>query len=245
MKELKIFGLRPVIEAIESNRPIDKVWIVKSSNSKLHADLTSKLKKNNIPFSLVPKQALERKLRGKNHQGVFARISPIEIIPIDKMIQNELKKEVDPIYLLLDGVTDPRNFGAILRSANATSVNGVIICSSSSAPINEDVLKASSGAIFNVPISKVNNLKDAIYLLKENNIEIMGLEQKAKKLIYDINLKKPLALLIGSEEKGISKGILKMVDQKTKIPMTGTVESLNVSVAVSIALFEVLRQRNV
>ena len=245
MKELKIFGLRPVIEAIESKRPIDKVWIVKSSNSKLHADLTSKLKKNNIPFNLVPKQALERKLRGKNHQGVFARISPIEIIPIDKMIQNELKKEVDPIYLLLDGVTDPRNFGAILRSANATSVNGVIICSSSSAPINEDVLKASSGAIFNVPISKVNNLKDAIYLLKENNIEIMGLEQKAKKLIYDINLKKPLALLIGSEEKGISKGILKMVNQKTKIPMTGTVESLNVSVAVSIALFEVLRQRNV
>ena len=245
MKELKIFGLRPVIEAIESNRPIDKVWIAKSSNSKLHADLTSKLRKNNIPFNLVPKQALERKLRGKNHQGVFARISPIEIIPIDKMIQNELKKEVDPIYLLLDGVTDPRNFGAILRSANATSVNGVIICSSSSAPINEDVLKASSGAIFNVPISKVNNLKDAIYLLKENNIEIMGLEQKAKKLIYDINLKKPLALLIGSEEKGISKGILKMVNQKTKIPMTGTVESLNVSVAVSIALFEVLRQRNV
>ena len=245
MKELKIFGLRPVIEAIESNRPIDKVWIAKSSNSKLHADLTSKLRKNNIPFNLVPKQALERKLRGKNHQGVYARISPIEIIPIDKMIQNELKKEVDPIYLLLDGVTDPRNFGAILRSANATSVNGVIICSSSSAPINEDVLKASSGAIFNVPISKVNNLKDAIYLLKENNIEIMGLEQKAKKLIYDINLKKPLALLIGSEEKGISKGILKMVDQKTKIPMTGTVESLNVSVAVSIALFEVLRQRNV
>lgn len=245
MKELKIFGIRPVIEAIESKRPIDKVWIVKSSNSKLHADLTSKLKKNNIPFSLVPKQALERKLRGKNHQGVFARISPIEIIPIDKMIQNELKKEVDPIYLLLDGVTDPRNFGAILRSANATSVNGVIICSSSSAPINEDALKASSGAIFNVPISKVNNLKDAIYLLKENNIEIMGLEQKAKKLIYDINLKKPLALLIGSEEKGISKGILKMVDQKSKIPMTGTVESLNVSVAVSIALFEVLRQRNV
>ena len=245
MKELKIFGLRPVIEAIESNRPIDKVWIAKSSNSKLHADLTSKLRKNNIPFNLVPKQALERKLRGKNHQGVFARISPIEIIPIDKMIQNELKKEVDPIYLLLDGVTDPRNFGAILRSANATSVNGVIICSSSSAPINEDVLKASSGAIFNVPISKVNNLKDAIYLLKENNIEIMGLEQKAKKLIYDINLKKPLALLIGSEEKGISKGILKMVDQKTKIPMTGTVESLNVSVAVSVALFEVLRQRKV
>tara|TARA_B100001559_G_scaffold298224_1_gene282583 strand:- start:2094 stop:2831 length:738 start_codon:yes stop_codon:yes gene_type:complete len=245
MKELKIFGLRPVIEAIESKRPIDKVWIVKSSNSKLHADLTSKLRKNNIPFSLVPKQALERKLRGKNHQGVFARISPIEIITIDKMIQNELKKEVDPIYLLLDGVTDPRNFGAILRSANATSVNGVIICSSSSAPINEDVLKASSGAIFNVPISKVNNLKDAIYLLKENNIEIMGLEQKAKKLIYDINLKKPLAILIGSEEKGISKGILKMVNQKTKIPMTGTVESLNVSVAVSIALFEVLRQRNV
>ena len=245
MKELKIFGLRPVIEAIESKRPIDKVWIVKSSNSKLHADLTSKLRKNNIPFNLVPKQALERKLRGKNHQGVFARISPIEIIPIDKMIQNELKKEVDPIYLLLDGVTDPRNFGAILRSANATSVNGVIICSSSSAPINEDVLKASSGAIFNVPISKVNNLKDAIYLLKENNIEIMGLEQNAKKLIYDINLNKPLALLIGSEEKGISKGILKMVDQKTKIPMTGTVESLNVSVAVSVALFEVLRQRNV
>ena len=188
-----VFGTRPVIEAIKSQKRIEKIFIqknIKKEPIQKIKILASKFKYN---ISLVPKEKLNRISR-KNHQGVFARISPIEIIPIDKMIQNELKKEVDPIYLLLDGVTDPRNFGAILRSANATSVNGVIICSSSSAPINEDVLKASSGAIFNVPISKVNNLKDAIYLLKENNIEIMGLEQNAKKLIYDINLKNPLAI---------------------------------------------------
>ena len=142
------------------------------------------------------------------------------------------------------GYPDPRNFGAILRSANATSVSGVIICSSSSSPINEVVVKTSSGAIFNVPISKVNNLKDAIYLLKENQIEVIGLDQTGKKSIYDTDLLNPLAILIGSEEKGISKGILKIINEKIKIPMTGNVESLNVSVAASIALFEVKRQRN-
>ena len=244
MKELKIFGLRPVIEAIENKKSIDKVWLVKSSNSKLYSELISKLKKNNISYSLVPKQALERKFRGKNHQGVFARISPIEIIPIEKMIQNTESKKTTPLYLLLDGVTDPRNFGAILRSANATSVSGVIICSSSSSPINEVVVKTSSGAIFNVPISKVNNLKDAIYLLKENQIEVIGLDQTGKNSIYDTDLLNPLAILIGSEEKGISKGILKIINEKIKIPMTGNVESLNVSVAASIVLFEVKRQRN-
>ena len=244
MNELKIFGLRPVIEAIENKRSIDKVWLTKSSNSKLYTELISKLKKNNIPYSLVPKQALDRKLRGKNHQGVFARISPIETIAIEKMIQNAELKKTTPLYLLLDGITDPRNFGAILRSANATSVSGVIICSSSSSPINEVVVKTSSGAIFNVPISKVNNLKDAIYLLKENQIEVIGLDQTGKNPIYDTDLLNPLAILIGSEEKGISKGVLKIINQKIRIPMTGNVESLNVSVAASIALFEVKRQRN-
>jgi len=244
MNELKIFGLRPVIEAIENKRSIDKVWLTKSSNSKLYTELISKLKKNNIPYSLVPKQALERKLRGKNHQGVFARISPIETIAIEKMIQNAELKKTTPLYLLLDGITDPRNFGAILRSANATSVSGVIICSSSSSPINEVVVKTSSGAIFNVPISKVNNLKDAIYLLKENQIEVIGLDQTGKNPIYGTDLLNPLAILIGSEEKGISKGVLKIINQKIRIPMTGNVESLNVSVAASIALFEVKRQRN-
>ena len=160
------------------------------------------------------------------------------------MIQNTEIKKTTALYLLLDGITDPRNFGAILRSANATSVSGVIICSSSSSPINEIVVKTSSGAIFNVPISKVNNLKDAIYLLKENQIEVIGLDQTGKKPIYDTDLLNPLAILIGSEEKGISKGILKIINQKIKIPMTGNVESLNVSVAASIALFEVKRQRN-
>ncbi len=121
---------------------------------------------------------------------------------------------------------------------------GVIISSSSSSPINEVVVKTSSGAIFNVPISKVNNLKDAIYLLKENKVEVLGLDQAGNKTIYDSDLLNPLALLIGSEEKGISKGILKLINQKVKIPMTGNVESLNVSVATSIALFEVIRQRN-
>ena len=163
MKELKIFGLRSVIEAIENKQSIDKVWLVKSNNSKLYKELLIKLKNNNISYSLIPKQAFDRKYKGKNHQGVLAKISPIELIPIEKMIQSEENKGIVPIYLLLDGITDPRNFGAILRSANATNITGVIISSSSSAPINEDVVKTSSGAIFKVPISKVNNLKDAIY----------------------------------------------------------------------------------
>jgi len=243
MKELKIFGLRSVIEAIENKQSIDKVWLVKSNNSKLYKELLIKLKKNNISYSLIPKQAFDRKYKGKNHQGVLAKISPIELIPIEKMIQSEENKGIVPIYLLLDGITDPRNFGAILRSANATNITGVIISSSSSAPINEDVVKTSSGAIFKVPISKVNNLKDAIYLLKENKIEIIGLDQGADKLIYDTNLIDPLAILIGSEERGISKGILKMINKKSKIPMEGTVASLNVSVAASVALYEVVRQR--
>ena len=244
MKELTIYGFRPVIEAIENNQTIDKVWLVKSDKSRLFKELIIKLKNNNISYSLVPRVAFQRKYGVKNHQGVVAKISPIEIIPIEKMIQNTGSKKTTALYLLLDGITDPRNFGAILRSANATSVSGVIISSSSSSPINEVVVKTSSGAIFNVPISKVNNLKDAIYLLKENKVEILGLDQAGNKTIYDSDLLNPLALLIGSEEKGISKGILKLINQKVKIPMTGNVESLNVSVATSIALFEVIRQRN-
>ena len=245
MKELTIFGLRSVIEAIDSNQSVDKVWLAKSSNSILHKELVNKLKESNISYSYLPRQGLDRMSKGKNHQGVMAKISPIELIPIEKMIQEiGIDNKNPPVYLLLDGITDTRNFGAILRTANAINITGVIISSSSSAPINEDVVKTSSGAIFNVPISKVNNLKDAIYLLQEKQIEIIGMSQNAKDLIYEKNLKNPTAIILGSEDRGISKGLLKIIDQKAKLPMAGSVGSLNVSVACSVALYEVVRQRS-
>ena len=240
-KSAEIYGIRSVIEAINSSKDIDKVFIQTGLKGKLIGQLESLIRKKNINFSFVPKQKLDR-LSKKNHQGVIARIAPIKFYTIDSFSE-VLEKSKNPFVLILDQINDVRNFGAIIRTAEISGVDGIIIQNSSSAPVNSDTIKTSAGAIFNIPICKVNHIKDAIYHLQSLNISIISASEKSVKNIYDVNLKGPIAIIMGSEQKGINKSVIKLSDESVKLPMYGKIESLNVSVACGIFLYEVVRQR--
>ena len=240
-KSTEIYGIRSVIEAINSSKDIDKVFIQTGLKGKLIGQLESLIRKKNINFSFVPKQKLDR-LSKKNHQGVIARIAPIKFYTIDSF-STVIEKSKNPFILILDQINDVRNFGAIIRTAEISGVDGIIIQNSSSAPVNSDTIKTSAGAIFNIPICKVNHIKDAIYHLQSFNISIISASEKSVKNIYDVNLKGPIAIIMGSEQKGINKSVIKLSDESVKLPMYGKIESLNVSVACGIFLYEVVRQR--
>ena len=240
-KSAEIYGIRTVVEAINSSKDIDKVFIQTGLKGKLIGQLESLIRKKNINFSFVPKQKLDR-LSKKNHQGVIARIAPIKFYTIDSF-STVIEKSKNPFILILDQINDVRNFGAIIRTAEISGVDGIIIQNSSSAPVNSDTIKTSAGAIFNIPICKVNHIKDAIYHLQSLNISIISASEKSVKNIYDVNLKGPIAIIMGSEQKGINKSVIKLSDESVKLPMYGKIESLNVSVACGIFLYEVVRQR--
>ena len=240
-KNTEIYGIRAVIEAINSSKDIDKVFIQTGLKGKLIGQLESLIRKNKINFSYVPTQKLDR-LSKKNHQGVIARIAPIKFYTLDSFSE-VLEKSNNPFVLILDQINDVRNFGAIIRTAEISGVDGIIIQNSSSAPVNSDTIKTSAGAIFNIPICKVNHIKDAIYHLQSMNISIISASEKSEKNIYDVDLKVPLAIIMGSEQKGINKSVINLSNESVKLPMYGKIESLNVSVACGIFLYEVVRQR--
>ena len=240
-KNTEIYGIRAVIEAINSSKDIDKVFIQTGLKGKLIGQLESLIRKNKINFSYVPTQKLDR-LSKKNHQGVIARIAPIKFYTIESFSE-VIEKSKNPFILILDQINDVRNFGAIIRTAEISGVDGIIIQNSSSAPVNSDTIKTSAGAIFNIPICKVNHIKDAIYHLQSMNISIISASEKSEKNIYDVDLKGPLAIIMGSEHKGINKSVINLSNESVKLPMYGKIESLNVSVACGIFLYEVVRQR--
>lgn len=240
-KSTEIYGIRSVIEAINSSKDIDKVYIQTGLKGKLIGQLESLIRNNKINFSYVPIQKLDR-LSKKNHQGVVARIAPIKFYTIDSFGE-VLEKSKNPFVLILDQINDVRNFGAIIRTAEISGVDGIIIQNSSSAPVNSDTIKTSAGAIFNIPICKVNHIKDAIYHLQSLNISIISASEKSTKNIYDVDLKGPIAIIMGSEQKGINKSVINLSDESVKLPMYGKIESLNVSVACGVFLYEVVRQR--
>lgn len=240
-KTAEIYGIRSVIEAINSSKDIDKVFIQTGLKGTLIGKLESLIRKNKINFSYVPTQKLDR-LSKKNHQGVIARISPIKFLTMDQFGEN-LAAIKNPFILILDQVNDVRNFGAIIRTAEISGVDGIIIQNSSSAPINSDTIKTSAGAIFNIPICKVNHIKDAIYHLKSIDISIVSASEKANKNVYDVDFTKPVAVIMGSEQRGINKSIINLSDEVVKLPMYGKIQSLNVSVACGVFLYEVVRQR--
>jgi 23S rRNA (guanosine2251-2'-O)-methyltransferase len=241
-KSLDIYGIRTVIEAIRSGeKTIDKIFIQIGLTGRLINELEALIRKNKLKSSYVPTQKLNR-LSKKNHQGVIARISPIKFYEINQIIE-KIEDKKDALILILDQINDVRNFGAIIRTAEVSGVDAIIIQNQSSAPINADTVKTSAGGVFNVPICKVSHIKDAIYHLKSSKIMIIAASEKAEKNIYDLSLKKSLAIIMGSEERGISPSVLKLSDEMVKLPMFGKIESLNVSVASGIFLYEVIRQR--
>ena len=244
-KKIEIYGIRSIIEAIESSKDISSVYLLKSNSHKssLFRSLVSLLENNNIKYSFVPKEKF-KKFENKNHQGAVAILSPIKLLSIEELISVTFNKISSKTYVLLDGITDTRNFGAIIRTAVASNVDGIIIPQNNSAPVNSDVIKTSSGGVFKIPIARVNNIKDAILHLNSIEINIISLSEKANKTIYDYNFKESTAIIMGSEEKGISKSVLSLSNEILKIPIDSKIDSLNVSSAFSAVAFEIIRQRN-
>ena len=238
-----IFGLRAIIEAINSGSNINKVYLQKGLRGNLFFELESLIKKEKITTSFVPVEKLDRLSKNKNHQGAVAQISPVEFEDLEKLIEDTLEKTSTPLFVLLDQISDVRNFGAIIRSAECTGVNGIIIQQSGSAPVNAETIKTSAGAAFKVPICRVNHIKDAIYTLQASDISIVAATEKTDDLIYDLDLNKPVAIVMGSEHRGVNPSVLKIVNEKAKLPLYGEIDSLNVSVACGAFLYEAIRQR--
>ena len=241
-KEHQIFGIRAIIEAIQAGATVDKVYIQKEASSELMKDLMKVMKRGNINFSYVPVEKLNR-LTPNNHQGAVATISPISFFDLETLIESVIENGKTPLFLILDQISDARNFGAIIRTAECTGVNGIIVQKAGSAPVNGDTVKTSAGAVFNIPICKVEHIKDAIFLLQASGIKTVAATEKTDQNIYDIALNEPVAIIMGSEDRGVNPSVLKIVDEKAKLPMFGTIGSLNVSVACGAFLYEAVRQR--
>ncbi len=242
-KEHLIFGIRAIIEAVNAGKEIDKVFIQKEAQGDLMQELMKTLKKNSINFSYVPIEKLNR-LTSNNHQGAVASIAPVSFYSLESLVESVIEKSEKPLFLILDQLSDARNFGAIIRTAECTGVDGIIIQKQGSAPVNGDTVKTSAGAVFNVPICKVDHIKDAIFYLQGSGVKTVAATEKTESLLYDIDLSGPLAIIMGSEDKGVNPSVLKIVDEKAKLPMFGTISSLNVSVACGAFLYETVRQRS-
>jgi 23S rRNA (guanosine2251-2'-O)-methyltransferase len=236
-----VYGLRPLMEAIDAGKEIEKVLIRKGLEGKIFHQLLPLLKAHEIPYQLVPVEKLNRITR-KNHQGVIASVSPVAFYKIEQLLPAIYESGRSPFVLILDKITDVRNFGAILRTAESAGVDAVLIPSKGAAQLNSGTVKSSAGAIFKVPICREHNLKEAIRLLKDSGLRIAAVSEKAEKIYFEENLTGPLALLMGSESEGISPEYLKLADTHVRIPMLGAIASLNVSVATAVLLYEVVRQ---
>lgn len=238
-----IFGIRAIIEALESGSTLNKIYLQKGLRGSLFFELNTIIQKKKLPTSIVPVEKLDRLSKYNNHQGAVAQISPIEFYDLENLLEKTLEENKIPLFLLLDQLSDVRNFGAIIRTAECTGVNGIIIQNNGSAPVNAETIKTSAGAAFKVPICKVDHLKDALYLLQASDIKTVAATEKTEDTVFNVNFNQPIAIVMGSEHRGINPSILKMTDYKAKLPLLGEIESLNVSVACGAFLYETVRQR--
>jgi 23S rRNA (guanosine2251-2'-O)-methyltransferase len=237
-----VIGIRPVIEAVNAGKDIDRVLIQNGLRSELFKELMGLLKTFDIPYKYVPQVKLNKVTR-KNHQGVIAYISPVTFLNIEDVIPSIFELGKDPLILILDKITDVRNFGAILRSAESVGVDAVLFPSQGAALLNSGTVKSSAGAIFNITLCRSDNLKRSINFLKDSGIKIFAATEKGASVYYKSNLTGPVALIMGAEDSGVSNEYLKLSDERLLIPMVGKTDSLNVSVAAGVLLFEILHQR--
>ena len=238
-----IFGIRAIIEAVEAGKTIDKLFIQKGLHNDLFAELWKLVRLKRINYKHVPLEKINRLTR-KNHQGVFAFISPIDFHNIEDMVPALYEQGKNPLILVLDRITDVRNFGAIARTAECTGVDTILIPEQNSSAINADAIKTSSGALHNITVCRTWNLKLSLQFLKDSGIQLVACTEKTQDNMYKPDYTPPTAIIMGSEEDGVSAEFLKMCDARAKIPMSGKIASLNVSVATGVILYEVIRQRN-
>ncbi|MFA5419127.1 MAG: 23S rRNA (guanosine(2251)-2'-O)-methyltransferase RlmB [Bacteroidales bacterium] len=238
-----IYGTWPVMEAIKASKEFEKVLIQHGLRNEVIKEVIFELKKLDIPYQFVPIEKLNRVTR-KNHQGIIAYLSPVTFSKIEHVLPGIFEQGEDPFLIVLDKITDVRNFGAILRTASCTGVHAVVIPSKGSALLNSDTVKSSAGAIYTLPICRSDNLKDTLDYLKNSGLKILAATEKGENVYYDEKLTGPVALIMGSEGEGVSPEYIKRSDIQVKIPMVGTIDSLNVSVAAGVMLYEIFRQRN-
>ena len=236
-----IFGIRPVVEAIEAGREIEKLYIRKGAEGQLMTELRDLCLRHRVHVQEVPVEKLNRLVRG-NHQGVVAQIAAIAYVQLDDILERVPDDET-PLVVVFDGVTDVRNFGAIARSAECAGAHGLIAPLKNSAPVNAEAIRSSAGALTTIPVCRVGSIRNTLRQLQTEGFQVVAATEKSRKLLYDADLRRPTALVMGAEETGISKEVLKLCDEQLAIPMIGHIESLNVSAAAAVMLYEVVRQR--
>ena len=241
-KDEYIFGIRAVIEAIESGKDIDKVLIKKDLKSELAAELFAKMKEYSIVGQRVPVDRINR-ITKKNHQGVVAILSAITFASLDNVVPELYEKGETPLVVILDGITDVRNFGAIARTCECAGVNAIVISERNSAGVNGDAVKTSAGALLRIPVCREKSALNAVKYLKDSGFQIVGATEKGAVNYTKIDYTVPTAIVMGAEDVGISVDILKICDSYAAIPQFGHISSLNVSVAAGILIYEAVRQR--
>ena len=241
MSDNLIFGIRPVVEAVQAGRQMEKVYMRKGAEGTLMLELRDLCLRHRIRVQEVPVEKLNRLVRG-NHQGVVAQIAPIEYVELSDILERVPDDET-PLIVLFDGVTDVRNFGAIARSAECAGAHGIIAPLKNSAPVNSEAIRSSAGALSRIPVCRVGSVRNTLKALQAEGMQVVAATEKSRRLLYEADFTRPTVIVMGSEESGISKEVLKLCDEQLAIPMVGAVESLNVSAAAAVMLFEVVRQR--
>jgi len=241
----QIEGKNPILEALKTNHPIDKILISKDiGRHSTIAEILHLSKQKGIPLIYVEKSKLDNISQTKSHQGIIAYVPEKEYVEVEDILILAKKKNEQPFIIILDSIEDPHNLGAILRSAEATGAHGIIIPKRRSAGLTPTVAKTSAGAIEYMSVAKVANLSDAISKLKKQNIWVIGIESEGKTSYIKFDFKMPIAIVIGSEGKGISRLVKENCDELLSIPMKGKITSLNASIAAAVVMYEVLKQRS-
>lgn len=236
-----VFGLHPVMEAIKSGKEINKILIQKGLKGNLFHELRGMLRHSLVNIQVVPVQKLNSLTR-KNHQGVIAFVSPVTYHKVEDLIPRLYEEGKEPRFIILDGVTDVRNFGAIARTAECLGFNGMIIPAKGGATVTSDAIKTSAGALLTMPVCRVESLKKSVDFMVESGLKLVACTEKTEDSIYDFEYKGPLGIVMGNEEIGISNEIINRVQYIGKIPMTGGIQSMNVAVAAGIVMYEAVRK---
>lgn len=242
MKESNIYGLRPVIEAINAGKEIDRVLVKRGLGGELFMELYKLMVKNSIPYQFVPIEKLN-KVTHRNHQGVIAYLQLVEYQKIEQIIPILFDQGIVPLILILDHITDVRNFGSIVRTAECAGVDAIVIPDKGSAQINADAVKTSAGAMHDIAVCRVSDLKKTVEYLSQSGLHIIAAKEKSRKMHFKTDYTIPLALILGSEDVGISSDLLRISNDQVSIPVKGKIESLNVSNAAAVILYEAMRQR--
>lgn len=237
-----LYGIHPVTEAILAGKTIEKAYLQSNLRGEHSSELLVLFKKHNVPFQYVPVEKLNSFTRS-NHQGVVAMASPIEYADIEAIIPKLFEEAKQPFILILDRITDVRNFGAIARTAECCGVHAIIVPDRGGAPASADAMKTSAGALNRLPVCRLRSLSSAVEYLKESGLQIVACTEKTDDSLYQTKATGPVAVIMGSEEDGISEYLLKLADSRVKIPMMGDIGSLNVSVAAGVICYEIVRQR--